>query len=161
MQRTLKEQSRIWLDGIADGSVVAKKTREPMKPVTVKGYEGIVYFLDDPEKGGIAETVLADFSNDAARKLVAKMKCLAPKLSVKTINSYFQVVQIVIASATDSEGNCLFDHKWNLNFIALPKLNAAKQATPSFEIAQIETIVSQAKGQYSKPKKCFCLKEDA
>ena len=148
MQLTFKEQSRIWLDGIADGSIVAKKTREPMKPATVQSYEGIVDFLNDAEKGGIADAVLADFSNDAARKLVAKMKALTPKLSVKTINSYFQVVQIVVASATDSEGNRLFDRKWNLNFIALPKLNAAKQATPSFEVAQIETIVSQAKGQY-------------
>jgi len=105
MQRTFKEQSRIWLDGIADGSIVAKKTREPMKPATVKGYEGIVDFLNDPEKGSIADAVLADFSNDAARKLVAKMKSLTPKLSVKTINSYFQVVQIAVASVTDSEGN--------------------------------------------------------
>jgi hypothetical protein len=148
MQRTFKEQSRIWLDGIADGSIVAKKTREPMKPATVKGYEGIVDFLNDPEKGGMADEVLADFSNGTARKLVATMKSLTPKLSAKTINSYFQVLQMVVASATDREANRLFERKWNLNFIALPKLNAAQQATPSFEVAQIETIVSQAKGQY-------------
>jgi integrase len=149
MQRTFKQQSRIWLDGIADGSIVAKTTREPMKRATISSYEGIVGFLNDAEKGGIADMALADFSNDAARKLVIRMKSLTPKLSVKTINSYFQVLQLVMASATDSEGNRLFDRKWNLSFIALPKLNPAKQATPSFEVSQIQTIVGKAKGQYA------------
>jgi hypothetical protein len=96
MRRTFKQQSRIWLDGIADPSIVAKKTREPMKAATVAGDEGIVDFLNDPEMGGIADAVLADFSNDAARKLVARMKSLTPKLSVKTNNSYFQVLQVVV-----------------------------------------------------------------
>jgi integrase len=77
------------------------------------------------------------------------MKSLTPKLSVKTINSYFQVLQVVMASATDGEGNRLFDRKWNLSFIALPRLNPAKQATPSFEGSHIETIVGKAKGQYA------------
>jgi integrase len=154
MQRTFKEQSRTWLDGIADGSIVAKKTREPMKRATISSYEGIVGFLNDAEKGGIADVALADFSNDAARKLVTRMKSLTPKLSVKTINSYFQVLQVVMASATDSEGNQLFDRKWNLSFIALPRLNPAKQATPSFEGSQIGTIVSKARGQYAV---LYCL----
>jgi integrase len=127
MQRTFKEQSRIWLDGIADGSIVAKKTREPMKRATISSYEGIVGFLNDAEKGGIGDVALADFSNDAARKLVARMKSLTP----------------------NSEGNRLFDRKWNLSFIALPKLNPAKQATPSFKGSQIQTIVGKAKGQYA------------
>lgn len=76
-----------------------------MKPATVKGYEWIVDFLNDPEKGGIADAVLADFSNDAARKVMARMKLLTPKLSVKTINSYFQVLQVVIASGGRFSGN--------------------------------------------------------
>jgi hypothetical protein len=29
-----------------------------MKPATVKGYDGIVDFLNDPEKGGIADVIV-------------------------------------------------------------------------------------------------------
>ena len=90
---TFKEQSKIWLAGIADGSIVSRKSREQMKPATVSAYQSCVGFLNDPTKGNIADAVLADFNNGEAKKLIARMKALKPKLSNKTIVTYFQTVR--------------------------------------------------------------------
>jgi hypothetical protein len=52
---SFKQQADYWLAGIEDGSIVAKKTREPMKPATVDSYKRSVAWLNDPAKGNIAD----------------------------------------------------------------------------------------------------------
>jgi hypothetical protein len=101
-----KVASNRWLDGIADGSIVSRKSREPMKPATISAYQSCVSFLND--KGAIADLVLADLNNGEAKKLIARMKAVTPKLSNKTIVTYFQTVQSVIASVEKDNGDKMY-----------------------------------------------------
>ncbi len=143
---TFKQQSKTWLDGIADGSIVSRKSREAMKPATVSAYQSCVSFLND--KGAIADVALADFNNGEAKKLIARMKAMTPKLSNKTIVTYFQTVQNVIASVEKDDGDKMYPRDWNLVFIGLPKIDARKQNKPAFSASEIETIISKARAPY-------------
>jgi integrase len=143
---TFKEASTRWLAGIADGSIVSKKSREPMKPATISGYRSSVDFLND--KAGVAELMLADFNNGEAKKLIARIKAMTPKFSNKTIVTYFQTVQNVIASVQKDNGDKMYPRDWNLVFIGLPKIHTRKQNKPAVDGPEIETIISKAKAPY-------------
>lgn len=145
---TFKEASTIWLAGIADGSIVGRKSREAMKPATVSAYQSCVAFLNDKDKGALADVVLADLNNGEAKKLIARMKALTPKLSNKTIVTYFQTVQNVVASVEKDNGDKMYPRDWNLVFIGLPKIDTRKQNKPAFDASEIETILSKAKAPY-------------
>lgn len=121
---TFKQQSKTWLDGIADGSIVSRKSREAMKPATISAYQSCVAFLND--KGGLADVALADLNNGEAKKLIARMKAVMPKLSNKTIVTYFQTVQNVVASVEKDNGDKMYPRDWNLVFIGLPKIDTRK-----------------------------------
>jgi integrase len=143
---TFKQQSKKWLDGIADGSIVSRKSREVMKPATISAYQSCVAFLND--RGGIADLVLADFNNGEAKKLIARMKAVTPKLSNKTIVTYFQTVQSVVASVEKDNGDKMYPRDWNLVFIGLPKIDTRKQNKPAFSASEIEMIISKARAPY-------------
>lgn len=145
---TFKAASKRWLAGIADGSIVSKKSREVMKPATISAYQSCVAFLNDKDKGCLADVVLADLNNGEAKKLVARMKALTPKLSNKTIVTYFQTVQNVVASVEKDNGDKMYPRDWNLVFIGLPKIDTRKQNKPAFDASEIETILSKAKAPY-------------
>jgi integrase len=145
---TFKEASTIWLTGIADGSIIGRKSREAMKPATVSAYQSCVAFLNDKDKGALADVVLADLNNGEAKKLIARMKALTPKLSNKTIVTYFQTVQNVVASVEKENGDKMYPRDWNLVFISLPKIDTRKQNKPAFDASEIETILSKAKAPY-------------
>lgn len=143
---TFKQQSKTWLDGIANGSIVSRKSREVMKPATISAYQSCVAFLND--KGGLADVVLADLNNGEAKKLIARMKAVTPKLSNKTIVTYFQTVQSVVASVEKDDGDKMYPRDWNLVFMGLPKIDTRKQNKPAFSAPEIETIISKAKAPY-------------
>jgi integrase len=143
---TFKAASAKWLIGISDGSIVSQKSREPMKPATLSSYRSSVTFLN--EKAGISDLAIADFGNGEARKLILRMKAMTPKLSNKTIVTYFQTVQNVIASIEKEDGDKMYPRDWNLVFIGLPKIDTRKQNKPAFDTSEIEMILSKAKAPY-------------
>jgi predicted XRE-type DNA-binding protein len=65
----------------------------------------------------IGKTPLANIKNAAAQELIAEMKQAA--LSDKTIISYFQVLQSVIASVVNGEGEQVHPRTWDSHFIGL------------------------------------------
>jgi integrase len=99
-------------------------------------------------KAGVAELVLADFNNGEAKKLIARIKAMIPKFSNKTIVTYFQTVQNVIASVEKDNGDKMYPRDWNLVFIGLPKIDIRKQNKPAVDGPEIETILSKAKAPY-------------
>ncbi len=129
---TFKQQSKKWLDRIADGSIVSRKSREVMKPATISSDQSCVAFLNDEDKGALADVVLADLNNGEAKKLIARMKAVTPKLSNKTIVTYFQTVQSVVASVEKDNGDKMYPRDWNPVFIGLPKIDMRKQNKPAF-----------------------------
>jgi integrase len=100
------------------------------------------------DKAGVAELVLADFNNGEAKKLITRIKAMTPKFSNKTIVTYFQTVQNVIASVEKDNGDKMYPRDWNLVFIGLPKVDTRKQNKPAFAGWEIETILSKAKAPY-------------
>lgn len=77
--------------------------------------------------------------------IVIRMR--ASELADKTIVNYFQVVKAVVASALSSEGEQLYPRNWNFHFIGLPVIDEKKQRKPSFTTAEVEQILTRAKGR--------------
>src|SRR5262249_44859996 len=68
-------------------------------------------------------------------------------LSAKSISNYVQVIKMVVASAVNDKGEQIYPVKWNCDFMDLPEVK--DQRTPTFTDAEVNTIISQAQGQYS------------
>jgi integrase len=64
-------------------------------------------------------------------------------LSPKSIANYAQIVKMVVASATNEEGEQLYPQQWNHKFIGMPVVNKKKQRTPSF-MGEVVTAVLHA-----------------
>ena len=86
--------------------------------------------------------LLSQLNNAVAKELVAKM--IANKLSAKSINTYFGLVKIVVASAVNDEGDELFPRKWNHEFIGLPVVDHNEQRKPTFTSDSISLMLDNS-----------------
>ena len=141
---TFKQQAQWWLDEMRAGRIVSRRKRKPIKPATRVGYEAAVNWL----KEIIGEkTPLADIKNELAKQLVIKMR--AANLSDKTIVNYIiHVLQSVIASFVNDEGEQVHTRTWNAHFIGLPVVNPKKQNRPTRTTKEIEKILAAVAGRY-------------
>lgn len=139
---TLGQQADWWIKAIEDGRVLHRRKRTRIKPATIAGYKCAVDWLTLR----IGNTPLADIKNAAARELIASMK--QDGLSDKTTVSYFQVLQSVIASAVNEEGEQVHPRTWDPHFIGVPTINPKKQNRPTRTAKEIEKIVATATGRY-------------
>jgi len=138
---TFRQQADWWINAIEDGRVLHRRRRTKMKPATVAGYKCGVEWLT-PHIGNMP---VANIKNATAKELVAKMK--EAGLADKSIVSYFQVVQSVVASAVNDEGEQIHPRKWDSHFIGLPVVNPKKQNRPTRTAHEVEQIISHAQGQ--------------
>jgi integrase len=138
---TFRQQADWWIKAIEDGRVLHRRKRTKMKPATIEGYKCGVEWVTPH----IGKMPLAHIKNAAAKELVAKMK--EAGLADKSIVSYFQVVQSVVASAVNDEGEQIHPRKWDSHFIGLPVVNPKKQNRPTRTAHEIEQIVAHAQGQ--------------
>jgi hypothetical protein len=106
---TFKQQPERWLERSA------MRTRKPVKPATIAGWQQALNAWLLPNIGG---KLLSEVSNGVLRQLVAKMT--AAGLAPKTIVNYVQVVKMVVASAVNDEGDRIYPRTWNHDFIGLP-----------------------------------------
>ena len=130
-----RQEAKQWLHH------VQTRKRKPIKPATLKSWENCLDKWVNPFMGDMP---LSSVGNLAAKGLVAKM--VAEKRAPKTIKNVVQVVKMVVASATNDEGDQIYPRKWNHEFIDLPEVT--DQHTPTFSAEDVQTIVSSAKGQY-------------
>jgi integrase len=86
--------------------------------------------LDNWINPNIADVALPEVNNAVMRSLFAKM--VGGGLSPKTIDTYSQVVKMVVASAVNDEGEEIYPRKWNHEFIDMPVVEEEKQNTPTF-----------------------------
>jgi integrase len=93
----------------------------------------------------IGEVPLSDVGNRTMRSLVERLA--AKKLSPATIRNICLVVKLVVASATDDDGNHLFPMRWNRRFIDMPTVDPTKQHKPTFTGEQVTSIVKAATGR--------------
>lgn len=94
----------------------------------------------------IGKTPLVDIKNEVAKQLVIKMR--AANLSDKTIVNYIRVLQSVIASVINDEGEQVHPRTWNSHFIGLPVVNPKKQNRPTRTAKEIEKILATVAGRY-------------
>jgi integrase len=139
---TFKQQAAWWLREIREGRIVSRKRRTRLKPATLANYESAINWLN-PVLGGLP---LADIKNERAKLLVIRMRNAS--LSDKTMVNYFQVVRSVVASAVSSEGEQIYPHAWNFQFIGLPIVDERKQTKASFTASEVEQILQRAKLRY-------------
>jgi integrase len=138
---TFRQQADWWIKAIEDGRVLHRRKRTKMKPATIAGYKCGVAWLAPH----IGDTPLANIKNATAKELVARMKDV--ELADKTIVSYFQVLQSVIASAVNDEGEQIHPRKWDSHFIGLPVVNPKKQNRPTRTDEEVEQIIANATGR--------------
>jgi integrase len=135
---TFKQQSERWLEHSAT------RTRKPVKPATIAGWQQALNAWLLPNIGG---KLLSEVSNGVLRELVGKMTTggLAPK----TIVNYVQVVKMVVASAVNDEGDQIYPRTWNHDFIGLPIVQKEKQHRPTITETELGEIVSSVNERYA------------
>lgn len=146
---TFRNQGAWWLDELRAGTIVSKKSGLPVQKSTVSIYETAVNYLDETF---IADLPIASIDNPEAKKLVRIMLEDQKKGrfsdSNKTIREYFQVFQLVIASAVDERtGKPLHPREWNRQFICLPKLQ--KQSRPKLSRKELEFLAQNAEPRHA------------
>jgi len=87
---------------------------------------------------------LADVNSRVMKELAEKLT--AANLSAATIRDYLNNSKVVVASATDENGEELFPRRWNAEFIDAPPIRDQRQ--PSTNAEGMIAIVGTATGQY-------------
>ncbi|HEY0701484.1 MAG TPA: site-specific integrase [Candidatus Acidoferrales bacterium] len=149
---TFRSQSAWWLAEMRSGRLKSRqrnKRGQKIRVTTLDAYASAVDYLNEH----IGNIAMATFDNAEMKELISRMEAEMrdegrPRFSAKTITNYYLVVGAVFATAKDRKGKQLFPRQWDLNYIGLPAVVKKEQNTPTFESAEIETILSAAKGRY-------------
>ncbi len=128
---TFRQQAESWL------AHVQERKRKPVKPATAANWK---HCLDKWLNPLLGEMPLSSVDNLAAKELVAKLS--NANLGAKSIQNYFQVLKMVVASAVNNQGNQIYPRNWNPEYIDLPLVR--NQQTPSFTGEEVSTIVATA-----------------
>jgi hypothetical protein len=133
---TFKEQAERWLQ------TVQTRKRNPIKPRTADSWTGYLKYINQQ----IGEMPLSDVNNLAVKEFVAKVsseeKKGRPRFAPKSIINYVQVIEMVVGSALNDNGEAIYPVKWNHNFMDLPQVGEQKR--PAFTAAEVTTIISEA-----------------
>jgi len=138
---TFSQQAELWIKAIEDGRVLHRSKRTRIKPATITGYKSAIEWMSPH----IGKTPLANIKNAAAKELVRAMK--QAELSDKTIVNYIHVLQSVIASVVNGEGEQVHPRTWDSHFIGLPVVNPRKQNRPTRTAKEIEKILAAVAGR--------------
>jgi hypothetical protein len=125
---TFKEQAERWLQ------TVQTRKRNPIKPRTADAWTGYLKYINQQ----IGEMPLSEVNNLAVKEFVAKMsaeeKKGRPRFAPKSITNYVQVIEMVVGSALNDNGEAVYPVKWNHNFMDLPQVGEQKK--PAFTAAR-------------------------
>jgi integrase len=133
---TFRQRAELWLESMRT------RKRKPVKAATLSGWNDALRAWLLPHLGDLP---LSEVTNKTARELVEKMT--VAELAQKTIVNYFQVVQKVVASAVDEQGDQIYPRNWNRDFIGLPIIQREKQSRPTITQAELETTLANTKPQ--------------
>ena len=131
---TFREQAKWWLNHVQG------RRRKPVALSTLELWEGCLNNWINPN---IGEVPLSEVNNAVLKSLVAKM--VDGGLSPKSIDTYSQVVKMVVASAVNDEGEEIYPRKWNHEFIDMPVVEEERQNTPTFSSEVMTGLASWKK----------------
>jgi integrase len=137
---TFSQQAELWIKAIEDGRVFHCGKRTRIKPASVAGYKSAIEWMTPH----IGKMPLANIKNAAAKELVTTMK--QAELFDKTIVNYVHLLQSVIASVVNGEGEQVHLRTWDPHFIGLPVVNPKKQNRPTRTAKEIEKILAAVTG---------------
>jgi len=108
-------------------------------PSTIQTWESCIENWLNPNIGDLP---LASIKKTAVQELIDKM--VAGGLAPKSIANYFQVVKMVIASATNEDGEELHPRSWAKMQLVIPKVNKKKQHRPSVEEQTVNGLIANS-----------------
>jgi integrase len=87
-------------------------------------------------------TPLESFKNAAMRKFVQDVRRF--DWSPATLAQHILIIKLIIASATDEEGEKLFPRAWDRRVINAPRVDRSKQKTPVLTKDDVEKLIREA-----------------
>ncbi len=129
----------------AKSHMVTCQTRKykPVKEVTAVTWQ---CHLDNHILPVLGDRPLAAVKNAAMKELVEVLS--KKKLSAESIRGICLLVKLIVASATDAEGERLYPVKWNTMFIEMPQIKRAEQRTPAFTGEEVTSILAKGAGWF-------------
>jgi len=140
---TFREQSVTWIERMKT------RKRKPVANATFEIWEGCLRRRLVPQMGDLP---LSAVNNSTLKFIIAGMS--VEGLSPAYIKHHVQVVQMVVASAVDKEGEEIYPRKWNHEFMDMPMIDKAKQNTPCFSA---EIVSGLAAWKYERERMLFIL----
>jgi integrase len=133
----IREQSEIYLAHLEN------RRRDPAVGNTLSAYRSYLKNHIIPSIGNIE---LAEVKNATLRKFVAELA--EKQLSPASIAGAVNVVKGIMKSATDSEGEFLFNTSWNNIFIDAPPVCPRDQEGPILSREALEAALTRTSGQF-------------
>jgi integrase len=133
----VKQQSEIYIAGLQN------RKRDPAKPRTIQAYESYLKTWIVPELGAMD---LGEVKNGTMKAFVAKLA--AAGLKPASIAGVTNCVKGIVKSAVNAEGEFLFPHQWNNDFIDAPPVNSRDQKAPVLSREALQEAISRTEGQF-------------
>jgi hypothetical protein len=155
---TFRSQAAWWLSELGTGRLKSRqknKRGQKIRITTLDAYTSAIAYLNEK----IGDRALATFDNAEMKELIFTMEAETKengeqRFTPKTIVNYYLIAAAVFATAKDRKGKQLFPRQWDLNYIGLPAVDKKAQNTPTFEAAEIETILACSKERF---RVLYCL----
>lgn len=138
-QRTFRSQYLIWIDGLKN------RVCDPVAPSTLANFVSCAKTILSVI-GPL--TPLESFKNAAMRKFVLDVKRF--DWSPATLAQHILIVKLIIASATDEEGEKLFPRVWDRRVINAPRVERSKQKAPVLSKDDVEKLIREADTEQDK-----------
>ena len=132
-QRTFRSQYFIWIDELKN------RVYDPIAPSTLANFVSCaktILSVVGPT------TPLESFKNAAMRKFVLDVKRF--DWSAATLAQHILIIKLIVASATDEEGEKLFPRTWDRKVINAPRVDRSKQKTPVLTKDDVEKLIREA-----------------
>jgi len=131
---TVREQANAYLHR------AVTRDREPIKDAS-----SVEAALNKWILPAIGDMPLGDVNNITVKPLVDKMK---KSLSARTVNTYVEYIQQVVASLKDGEtGEPIHRRKWDSAVMDLPLVNSKQQRRPSLKAGAVNQLVRESDGE--------------
>jgi integrase len=132
-QCTFHSQYLIWIDELKN------RAYDPVAPSTLANFISCaktILSVVGPS------TPLEGFKNQKMRKFVQDVKRF--NWAPATLAQHILIIKLIIASATDAEGEHLFPRVWNRRLINAPRVERSKQKTPALTKDHVEKLIRNA-----------------
>lgn len=138
-QHTFRSQYLIWIEELKN------RAYDPVAPSTLANFVSCAKTILSVV--GPA-TPLEGFKNQAMAQFVRNVKKF--NWAPATLSQHILVIKLIIASATDAEGEQLFPRVWNRRVINAPRVERSKQKTPVLNKDDVEKLIREAGTEQDK-----------